>query len=87
MNWKEWAKDIKIDIPFLFLSYYLDDMIVLPALIALTIKFMPQNIIERNRRLSKGLWEYGKPKKWYYAIPIIVIWLFIIMLVIKAVWL
>ncbi|KMZ52789.1 YkvA family protein [Dorea sp. D27] len=122
MNWKEWAKDIKIDIPVLFLSLkdkdtptiakilagitvayalspidlipdfipvlgYLDDMIVLPALIALTIKFMPQNIIERNRRLSKGLWEYGKPKKWYYAIPIIVIWLFIIMLVIKAVWL
>ncbi|MBS6645064.1 MAG: DUF1232 domain-containing protein [Clostridiaceae bacterium] len=64
---------------------YLDDIILLPALIALTMKFIPQNVIERNRKSAKGLWENGKPKKWYYAIPIIVIWLLIMVVVIKAV--
>jgi len=27
---------------------------------------------------AKDLWKDGKPKKWYYAIPIILIWLLII---------
>ena len=66
---------------------YLDDVILLPALIALTIKFIPKDIWERNRRLAEGLWENGKPKRWYYAIPIVLIWLLVLWLIIKAVWL
>lgn len=62
---------------------YLDDIILLPALIALTIKFIPEDVMERNRKLSEGLWENGKPKKWYYAIPIVLIWVMIICLIIK----
>lgn len=54
-------------------------------LVALTIKFIPQDVLERNRKQAEGMWQEGKPKKWYYAIPIIVIWLIIIGLILKAV--
>ena len=64
---------------------YLDDIILLPLLVTLTIKFIPQDVLERNRKQAEGMWQEGKPKKWYYAIPIIVIWLIIIGLILKAV--
>ena len=64
---------------------YLDDIILLPLLVALTIKFIPQDVLERNRKQAEGMWQEGKPKKWYYAIPIIVIWIVIIGLILKAV--
>ena len=64
---------------------YLDDLILLPLLVALTIKFIPQDVLERNRKLAEGIWQNGKPKKWYYAIPVIVIWTLIIVSVILAI--
>ena len=64
---------------------YLDDVILLPMLVALTIKFIPQDVLERNRKQSEGMWQDGKPKKWYYTIPIIVIWIIILGLILKAV--
>ncbi|MDD6021162.1 MAG: YkvA family protein [Acutalibacteraceae bacterium] len=66
---------------------YLDDVIILPALIALTIKLIPEDVMEKNRKLSEGLWSNGKPKRWYYAIPVVIIWCLIILLIIKAIWL
>ncbi len=62
---------------------YLDDVILLPALVAVTIKFIPKDILEKNRKLSEGMWKSGKPKKWYYAVPIVFIWIVIIGLVIR----
>ena len=53
---------------------YLDDVILLPMLVAMTIKFIPKEVLERNRTKAEGLWDNGKPKKWYYAIPIVLIW-------------
>ena len=120
MNLQERAKQLKADIPAVFLTLkdketpmiakifagitvayalspidlvpdfipilgYLDDIILLPFLVALTIRFMPKDILERNRQRSVDLWKEGKPKKWYYAVPIILIWLLIIVLVIKGV--
>lgn len=64
---------------------YLDDIILLPMLVALTIKFIPQDVLERNREQAEGIWQNGKPKKWYYAIPIIVIWAMIIILIVGAI--
>lgn len=60
---------------------YLDDVIILPALIALTIKYIPKDILERSREKSEGIWKDGKPKKWYYAIPILVIWFLVFYLI------
>ena len=61
---------------------YLDDIIILPALIALTVKMIPREVFNKCRTQSEGLWADGKPKKWYYAIPIAVIWLFILYLIV-----
>ena len=120
MDLKSRAKQLKADIPALFLALkdkntpilakvfagitvayalspidlipdfipvlgYLDDVLLLPLLVALTIKFIPREVLEEKRRQAEALWKDGKPKKWYYAIPIILIWLIIVVLIIKAV--
>lgn len=64
---------------------YLDDVILLPALIALTIRLIPAEAFEQCRRDSENLWANGKPKRWYYAIPIILIWMLVIGLIVKAI--
>ena len=64
---------------------YLDDVILLPMLVALTIKFIPRDVLERNRKEADGLWDNGKPKKWYYSIPIVLIWVLLVALIIKAI--
>ena len=68
-------------IPFLG---YLDDLIILPLLVALTIKFIPKDILEESRKKSADAFKDGKPKKWYYAIPMVLIWALIIFLIVKA---
>lgn len=65
---------------------YIDDLIILPALVALTIKLIPKEIFEQCRADSAGLWQNGKPKKWYYALPIAMVWLLILFLIAKAIW-
>ena len=122
MKLKERAKQLKTDIPAIFLALkdkdtpiiakifagctvayalspidfipdfipvlgYLDDVILLPALVALTIRLIPKDVMERNRKLSEELWKNGKPKRWYYGIPIVAVWGLIIWLIIKTVWL
>ncbi len=62
---------------------YLDDIILLPGLIALTVKLIPKEIFEECRAEAGNLWKDGKPKGWYYAIPIILIWVLIILLIIS----
>lgn len=118
MNLKERAKQLKSDIPVIFLALkdketpiiakiiagvtiayalspidlipdfipvlgYLDDLILLPAFVALTLKLIPTEVYERNREKSKELWASGKPKKWYYSIPIITMWLLVVYMILK----
>ena len=64
---------------------YLDDVILLPALVSLTLKLIPPDVFATYRERSKGMWVDGKPKKWYYAIPIILVWALIVFLVVKAI--
>ncbi|MGN1102307.1 MAG: YkvA family protein [Huintestinicola sp.] len=64
---------------------YLDDVILLPMLVALSVKLIPADVLERCRREAEGLWENGKPKKWYFAVPIVLFWVFIIAVVVKMV--
>ncbi len=64
---------------------YLDDLLLLPLLVALTLHFIPKEIFEECRERSAALWQDGKPKRWYYAIPIVLFWLLIIGLVVKMV--
>lgn len=71
---------------FLPVLGYLDDVILLPMLVALTIKFIPEDVLEKYRKQAEGMWQNSKPKKWYYAIPVVVIWVLIIVLILKMVW-
>jgi len=63
----------------------LDDIILVQILIAITIKFIPEEIFMQCRFEAENLWSDGKPKKWYFAIPIILVWVLLIFLIIKLV--
>lgn len=65
---------------------YLDDIILLPVLIALTIKLIPEEIWERNKYRSANMCNHGIHGKWYYALPVIIIWLLIVWLIVRAIW-
>lgn len=64
---------------------YLDDVILLPALVALTVRFIPKEIMESCREKAKELWKDGKPKKWYYALPVVLFWLAVVLLIVKLI--
>jgi len=63
---------------------YLDDVLILPALVALTVKLIPKEIFERYRQEAEGMWRDGNPKKWYYSVPILLLWGLIIWMIVKA---
>lgn len=63
---------------------YLDDVIILPALIALCVKSIPSAVFEECRARAEGAWSGGKPTKWYYAIPFVLIWVAVIALIAAA---
>ena len=62
---------------------YLDDLIVLPALIALTIRLIPHEIFEEYRSRE----DVSMRRHWYYAIPVIIVYALLIFLIVKAVFL
>ena len=120
MTLKEKAKQLKTDIPAVFLALkdkktpwyarvlafltvvyalspidlipdfipvlgYLDDLIILPALVALTVKAIPADIFEEYRKQARNMWQDGKPKKWYYALPILFVWALIVFIIVRAI--
>lgn len=66
-------------IPFLG---YLDDIFILPALMYLLIKMIPEDIWLESQKQSENMWINAKPKKWYYALPIVIFWILIIIFII-----
>lgn len=68
---------------FIPVAGYLDDLVILPALAAAAIKHIPKDVWEENLVLAKDLWKDGKPKKWYYAIPVIAIYALILFVILK----
>lgn len=66
---------------------YLDDIIILPVLFWVTVKFIPEEVWQSSKDKAADVWRAGKPKKWYYAIPIVAIWALLIWFAVKAIWL
>ena len=120
MSLKDRAKQLKTDIPAVFLALkkretpwtakllaaltigyalspidlipdfipvlgYLDDLILLPALVALTIRCVPAEVLDECRAQAEGMWSSGKPKRWYYALPIVLVWLLVAFLIVRAI--
>lgn len=53
---------------------YLDDFIILPFLMWLSVKLMPEDILNECTEQAKEIWKEGGEKKKRYAIPILIIW-------------
>lgn len=116
MNLKQRAKQLKLDIPAVFIALkkketpfiakvfagitivyalspidlipdfipvigLLDDIILLPLFVAITIKCIPEPIFQQCREEAKGIWQEKKPKHWYFAIPIVLIWIVLLLLI------
>ena len=64
---------------------YLDDVLILSGLIALIIRKIPDDVMNECREQSIGMWKNGKPTKWYYAVPIVLIWMLVILWILKIV--
>lgn len=63
---------------------YLDDVLLLPGLVALTVKLIPREVLAECREQAQGMWQDGRPKKWYYALPIAAVWVLAALLVVNA---
>ncbi|MDB5799868.1 MAG: hypothetical protein JWL63_807 [Rhodocyclales bacterium] len=61
---------------------YLDDAIVLPALIWLALRMLPANVLHDSRSQAQAWIErhLRKPRMWAGAIAIVLIWAFILCL-------
>ena len=62
---------------------YLDDLIILPILIYISIKIIPQRILKECEKEAEKIIIDGKYKKWYYGIPVIIIWIIIGIIILK----
>lgn len=59
VNLRERAEQLKKDVPVLG---YLDDVILLPLLITLTIRLIPADKLEECRLRAEGMWSNEKRK-------------------------
>ena len=62
---------------------YLDDVIILPLLVVVAIKLIPNDVLEDNRAKARELESTQIFKKWYFAVPVILIWLAVIVWAIR----
>ena len=109
MNLKERAKNLKTDIPAVFLAlkdgktpWYAKVLAAVVVVYALSpidlipdfipglgdlgdlIILPPKEVLASCRSRARGMWGGGKPEKWYYAIPFVLIWVGLIALIVLA---
>ena len=65
---------------------YLDDVLLLPILVITVTKLIPKPVWIECRSQAADFWKSGSPKKWYYALPIVLLWLLLIWLIVKEIW-
>lgn len=53
---------------------YLDDLLILPGLVALTLRLIPPEVLNRCRAEAADLWPNGRPRVWWCALPILLLW-------------
>lgn len=115
MDWKSRAKQLKTELPAIYIAMHkketprvakilailivayalspidiipdfipvlglLDDLILLPILVALLIKMIPTDLMNQCRKEAEGLWTDKKPQKWGCAIPVVILWVGVLLL-------
>jgi len=63
---------------------YLDDLIILPLMISLSLKLIPAEIMEASREKAENNYQRLKPNKIAGAL-FIIIWILILIVIVKAV--
>ena len=64
---------------------YLDDLIIVPAGIALAISLMPDNVLEEYRERAKTELKNKKINSWVGLMIVVLIWLIMLYLVVRFV--
>ncbi|MCL2316693.1 MAG: YkvA family protein [Actinomycetia bacterium] len=62
----------------------LDDIILLPALIAVIVRLIPDPVMAECRERANQ--AQGLKGRWYHAVPVIVVWVLLGLIIVKAVW-
>jgi uncharacterized membrane protein YkvA (DUF1232 family) len=65
---------------------FLDDLLLLPILVTVAVKFIPARVLDECRQEARNTWPDGKPKSLLCSLPIVVIWLTVSALIMKTVW-
>ncbi|MHB9055249.1 MAG: YkvA family protein [Paludibacteraceae bacterium] len=63
---------------------YLDDLIILPLMITVSIKLIPKEVLTECRIKAKGDIQMNKKLGIYSAIIIILMWISVIVLILKS---
>jgi uncharacterized membrane protein YkvA (DUF1232 family) len=63
----------------------LDDLIVLPLLITLFLKWIPKTVLAECRELVAAQAFASPRKRWVYAIPFLIVWLVVFVWVISLI--
>jgi uncharacterized membrane protein YkvA (DUF1232 family) len=64
----------------------LDDLIILPALIALTVRWIPNSVLEECRELVRKQSIDQPKKRWFFAVPFLVVWALLLVWLISLIW-
>jgi uncharacterized membrane protein YkvA (DUF1232 family) len=118
MNIKEKAKQLKTDIPAIYIAMkhketpiitkilaaivvvyalspidlipdfipilgLLDDVVILPILIKLVLVSIPKEQFLDYKKEAEAAFNLDNNKRWYFAIPFVLIWLFVIFLIVR----
>ncbi len=54
---------------------YIDDLILVPLYIALAVRWIPPAVLSDARARAEEVLQGEKPTRWYYALPVIILWL------------
>ncbi len=65
---------------------YLDDLIIVPAGIALLIKIIPKEVIEESRKKVRSKASIAKPRNCVAGAIIILIWILVTYVIARSVW-
>ena len=63
---------------------YLDDVLLLPGLVALTLRLIPKEVLTECRIKAQDMWQGDRPKKWYYALPVLIFWCLVLLAILKG---
>jgi len=58
---------------------YLDDLLIVPAGVALAVWLIPQGVLDEHRANARRQLEEGAPRSWFGALVVVVVWTLVIL--------